>query len=78
MKKQAKTLKRVQSESRENVFYEIRLGADDNIYCTCPAWKFQRKGVFARSCKHLVAWAKEVGAARAARVFSVDIDSMAR
>lgn len=39
--------------------YEIRMGKDGNVYCTCPAWKFQRKGVQGRSCKHLVAFAQK-------------------
>ena len=30
--------------------YEIRLGADSRVYCTCPAWKFSGD---AKDCKHL-------------------------
>jgi hypothetical protein len=37
--------------------YEIRMGKDGNVYCTCAAWRFQRKPVTARTCKHLQAFA---------------------
>ncbi len=42
-------LVRVPSQSRVGVFYEIRKGADDRIYCACKAWRFSSD----RSCKHL-------------------------
>jgi hypothetical protein len=44
----------VPSHSNPSKAYEIRLGKDCNVYCTCPAWKFQ-KGVTptARTCKHI-------------------------
>ena len=35
------------------------MGKDGNVYCTCPAWKFQRKAVQGRTCKHLVAFAQK-------------------
>lgn len=49
---------RVPSESNPEKEYEIRLGADGNFYCSCPAWKYQKKGVKERTCKHIKAWAK--------------------
>lgn len=30
--------------------YQIRLGGDSRVYCTCPAWKFSGD---AKDCKHL-------------------------
>jgi len=33
--------------------YEIRRGHDNNVYCTCPAWKFQHAPAGQRTCKHL-------------------------
>jgi SWIM zinc finger len=39
----------VASKSNANRTYEIRLGKDEKVYCTCPAWKFSGTG----NCKHL-------------------------
>jgi len=37
--------------------YEIRRGKDGTIYCTCPAWRYQRlKKGEKRTCKHLAAF----------------------
>jgi len=41
----------VESASKAGKKYEIRRGADDVVYCTCPAWKFSRRD--AKWCKHL-------------------------
>jgi len=39
--------------------YEIREAADKtHLYCSCPAWKFQKKPVTERTCKHLQAFLK--------------------
>ena len=35
--------------------YEIRLGGDGNVYCTCPAWRFSGKNGKPRTCKHIKA-----------------------
>ena len=43
-------LKTVESRSTPGVSYEVRLGKDGVVYCTCPAWKFSRG---AKTCKHL-------------------------
>jgi len=43
-------LGRVESESKPGKFFEIRLGADDKVYCTCPSWKFH--GGATKGCKH--------------------------
>lgn len=50
-------LAHVKSETREGVVHQIRMGADGNVYCTCEAWKYQRKPVTERTCKHLQAFA---------------------
>ena len=56
MKIQATILATVPSSSNPFQTYDIRLGADANIYCTCPAWKFQKKHPHNRTCKHLKAF----------------------
>ncbi len=33
--------------------YDIRLGKDSNVYCSCPNWKYQPKHPQDRSCKHI-------------------------
>lgn len=50
----AALLATVASDSDPDREYEIRRGGDGVVYCTCPAWKFQ-KGVSPRfrSCKHI-------------------------
>jgi hypothetical protein len=43
-----------QSMTSPGKFYEIRRGKDGVVYCTCPAWKFQKKEYGQpRTCKHL-------------------------
>jgi len=39
--------------------YELRQATDGSHYCTCPAWKYQRKPVKERSCKHIQQFLKE-------------------
>ena len=52
-------LKTVVSKSNINKHYEIRLGRDNVVYCTCPAWKFcpkinkQTGRAQKKNCKHL-------------------------
>ena len=50
----ATVLATVPSSSNPEVVYTIKRGGDGNVYCSCPAWKFQ-KGVSPkdRTCKHL-------------------------
>ena len=34
---------------------ELRLGGDNRVYCTCPAWLYQRKPITERKpCKHML------------------------
>ena len=33
--------------------YQIIRDAEGGVYCTCPAWKFQRVNPRMRTCKHL-------------------------
>ena len=39
--------------------YELWLGKDDNLYCTCPAWKFSKGTKEEKMCKHIRAAARE-------------------
>lgn len=50
----ATILATIPSSSNAEVVYTIKRGHDGNVYCSCPAWKFQ-KGVSPkdRTCKHL-------------------------
>lgn len=42
-----RVLGRIQSKSKPSKYYDIRLGADGIVYCTCTAWKMSKW------CKHL-------------------------
>jgi hypothetical protein len=55
----------VPSESNPSKSYEIRLGHDGNVYCSCPAWKFQKIHPHLRTCKHMTKLAKEINEAAA-------------
>lgn len=51
-------LKTVASKSNPDKHYEIRLGRDNVVYCTCPAWKFSKTtdkfgNKQPKNCKHL-------------------------
>jgi len=48
-------LAEVESENTPGKKYEIRLGGDSRVYCTCPAWRF-RGG----NCKHLTRYREEL------------------
>ena len=43
-----------ESESRPGVFYEIRIGDDMRVYCSCPGWVHHQD----QGCKHLKAYLK--------------------
>lgn len=40
------------SKSRPGFSYDVCLGADGNVYCSCPAWRFQHLHPSNRSCLH--------------------------
>lgn len=61
----ATILATVPSSSNPLKSYDIRLGKDGNVYCTCPAWKYQKKHPHDRTCKHLKAFAKQVNLPKA-------------
>jgi hypothetical protein len=42
-------LSTVESSRVVGRWYEIRLGDNGQVYCTCPGWKFSKL----RTCKHL-------------------------
>lgn len=50
----------VPSESNPSKSYEIRLGKDGNVYCNCPAWKYQKIPPADRTCKHLKGLSKQL------------------
>jgi hypothetical protein len=39
----------IASDSNPSHRYEIRLGLDEVVYCTCPSWKFH-----GHCCKHMI------------------------
>lgn len=52
-------LKEYPSKSSPGKKHEVRIGADNRIYCTCPSWKF-KKGRGDGMCKHVKAYRKEM------------------
>ena len=44
------------ASSSSDKTYNIVRGLDGNVYCTCPAWKFQRLTAEGRTCKHIKSW----------------------
>ena len=44
------------SKSSPGHVHEVRMGADGNIYCTCPSWRIQHNHPKCRTCKHLQAF----------------------
>lgn len=51
----ARLLGHVPSDSNPNKSYDIRLGSDGVVYCSCTAWKMKKW------CKHLDFWHKAEG-----------------
>lgn len=53
MSRAPKVLKKFPSSS-SSAIYEVRLAADGIVYCSCPAWRFQKgKTKEERACKHM-------------------------
>lgn len=48
----SRTIGTFQSSSNPEKFYTVTEGNDGVVYCSCPAWKFQRLAAAMRSCKH--------------------------
>jgi hypothetical protein len=51
-------IRRIQSSSSDRV-YELHIGNDGRLYCTCPGWQFQaakKNGM----CKHVAAYTSEL------------------
>lgn len=46
--------------SNGNVYTIKRARNNDSWYCSCPAWKFQRKAPRERTCKHINALAAQL------------------
>ena len=44
---QPRVLGKIKSSSNPNKYYDIKLGADGVVYCSCVAWKMSKW------CKHL-------------------------
>jgi len=51
----------VPSSSNPDKKYEIRLGNDGNVYCSCPAWKHMKLPPAERVCKHMKSLSKQLG-----------------
>lgn len=54
----------IPSTSNPDVGYEITVGKQGDIYCSCPSWKFSKD----RSCKHLKQFFSEHPAIYAAMI----------
>jgi hypothetical protein len=52
---QTTVLLTVPSASNPAKSHEVKLGKDGNVYCSCPAWRFQKVHPHARTCKHIKA-----------------------
>ena len=47
--------------------HQIVLGGNGHIYCSCPAWRFQKLAPTLRTCKHLKEFAATVANPAAAK-----------
>ena len=46
-------LAQVRSKSNPAKAYQVTMGKDNVLYCSCPAWRFSGKGGRQKDCKHL-------------------------
>jgi hypothetical protein len=43
-----------ESDSTPGKMYQVMMGEDGVVYCTCPAWRFQKgRSPSERVCKHI-------------------------
>lgn len=56
MSSQPVVLARFESKSSPGHYHEVRRGADGNVYCQCPSWRFQKNSPTNRTCKHIESW----------------------
>jgi len=50
----------VPSSSNPAKKYEIRMGHDGNVYCSCPAWRNMKLPPAERVCKHMKSLSKQI------------------
>jgi len=43
----------MRSMSNPNKAYQVTLGEDGVVHCSCPAWRFQKLPPSERKCKHI-------------------------
>lgn len=55
---EAKLIRTWKSASDPDRVYELRIGTDGEVYCSCPAWKFSKARP--RVCKHIQAWTDSI------------------
>jgi hypothetical protein len=53
-------LAKFESKSSPGHYHEVRKGADGNVYCICPSWRFQKNSPANRTCKHIEQWKRTV------------------
>ena len=52
-------MKEPQMLQRTREGWQVRMGKDGRMYCTCPAWRFQRARIEDRKpCKHMWAYVR--------------------
>lgn len=74
VEEQGPVIAEVPSESNPSKKYQIRLGGDGNVYCSCPAWKYQKgKAPHERVCKHMKGLAKQIAQVTAKMAKAEDI-----
>lgn len=74
---QGPVIAEVPSTSNPSKKYQIRLGGDGNVYCSCPAWKYQKgKAPHERVCKHMKGLAKQIAQVTAKMGKAEDIGPM--